>query len=287
MTEFFGADTPLVDITSRRVEEFIAERRKEVRACTVNKDLSVLRQMFGKAVDWKYVLVDPMSGIQNLKDDSLVHDRYLQPEEFNALLSAAIEQQGNEYPGLRYAHMPELMIVLVNTGLRLSEALTLSIPHINFDRRILSVKNVKSRRTKNGRERHIRLNEDAFNALYALRRKAVNQFGTIFQTEDGSSWLPHKRILQRQFGKCVNAAGLFNPEPTQNVTVHTLRHTFGSHLALNGVPVGKIQYLMGHTSLRTTERYMHLAPAETYGDTAVLEGMATNWQPKQAAYAAN
>jgi hypothetical protein len=53
MTEFFGADTPLVDITSRRVEEFIGERRKEVRACTVNKPLSAsanVRQGGGLAV---------------------------------------------------------------------------------------------------------------------------------------------------------------------------------------------------------------------------------------------
>jgi integrase len=179
------------------------------------------------------------------------------------------------------------MMVLVNTGLRLSEALTLSIAHINFDRRLLSVKNVRSRRTKNGRERHIRLNEDALNALNALRRNAVNPFGTIFQMEDGLSWLPHKRIIQRQFGECVKAAGLFNADSTQNVTVHTLRHTFGSHLALHGVPVGKIQYLMGHSSLKTTERYMHLAPEETFGDTAVLEGMATKWQPTEAACAAS
>ena len=51
MTEFFGADTPIREITLRKGEEFIAYRQNEDEAknCTINKDLSVLRGMFGKA----------------------------------------------------------------------------------------------------------------------------------------------------------------------------------------------------------------------------------------------
>jgi site-specific recombinase XerD len=99
--------------------------------------------------------------------------------------------------------------------------------------------------------------------------------------DDGSGWLPHRSILQRRFEKCANAAGLYSEDRTQNVTIHTLRHTFGSQLALKGIPLRRIQYLMGHTSISTTERYAHLIKEETYGDTEVLQGLskvATNWQ---------
>jgi len=48
----------------------------------------------------------------------------------------------------------------------------------------------------------------------------------------------------------VKTAGLRDPDPMRNVTIHTLRHTFGSWLALRGVPLRRIQYLMGHNSIR-------------------------------------
>src|SRR5262249_16918359 len=54
-----------------------------------------------------------------------------------------------------------------------------------------------------------------------------------------------------------------------------LRHTFGSWLALKGIPLRRIQYLMGHNSITTTERYTHLVQEEAYEDTRALEQMST------------
>jgi site-specific recombinase XerD len=50
-----------------------------------------------------------------------------------------------------------------------------------------------------------------------------------------------------------------------------LRHTFCSHLAMNGVPVRAIQELAGHRHLSTTMRYMHLSPAAMHGAIRTLE----------------
>src|SRR5262249_43143566 len=156
---------------------------------------------------------------------------------------------------------------------------SLSFSSVNFDEEFLSIKNKPGKRTKNGRERHIFFNHEVRNVLSELRRQAVDPDGPIFQMGDGSSWLPHKRVLQQQFAEIVRAAGLYSDDPTTNVTIHTLRHTFGSWLAIEGIPLRKIQYLLGHTSIKTTERYMHLSPAETRGDTNVLmREVATNWQ---------
>ena len=177
--------------------------------------------------------------------------------------------------------LPEYIVIAVNCGLRLSEMLALPLGNINMERSILSVKNLPNRRTKNGRERHIHFNSETQQAITALKQRAVNPSGTLFQFRGGSGWIAHKKILQNQFSEVVNLARLNSDNSMQNVTIHTLRHTFGSWLAINGTPVGKIQYLMGHTSITTTERYMHLSLKETVGTTAILQGMtklATNWQ---------
>ena len=129
------------------------------------------------------------------------------------------------------------------------------------------LKNKPNKRTKNGNERHIRLYQETFVALIELRHKAVNKFGTVFQMKDGSGWLPHRSVLQRRFEKCANAAGLYSGDRTQNVTNDMLLQMFGSQLARKGIPLRRIQYLMGHTSISTTERYAHLIKEETYGNT--------------------
>ena len=54
------------------------------------------------------------------------------------------------------------------------------------------------------------------------------------------------------------------------ITFHDLRHTFASHLAMAGVPVLDIKAVLGHTDMKTTERYMHLAPGHLDGVTDVL-----------------
>ena len=72
----------------------------------------------------------------------------------------------------------------------------------------------------------------------------------------------------------MKSAELFSSNRRENVTVHTLRHTFGSQLAIQGIPLRRIQALMGHSSITTTERYAHLAKEETYMDTRVLEAVS-------------
>ena len=54
------------------------------------------------------------------------------------------------------------------------------------------------------------------------------------------------------------------------IRFHDLRHTFGSHLAMRGVSLFKIRELMGHSDIKVTMRYMHLAPNELQGITDVL-----------------
>jgi site-specific recombinase XerD len=53
---------------------------------------------------------------------------------------------------------------------------------------------------------------------------------------------------------------------------HALRHTFGTHLAMRGALPTVIQSLMGHASLRETERYLHLAKGSAEAAIALLEG---------------
>jgi len=61
-------------------------------------------------------------------------------------------------------------------------------------------------------------------------------------------------------------------------TVHVLRHTFCSHLAMKGAPARAIQELAGHQDLSTTQRYMHLSPAAIEGAIRLLDQQLPTWR---------
>src|SRR5262249_49889161 len=197
---------------------------------------------------------------------------------FEMLLAQSMAQRESGLPviGRIFQDFPEFISVGVHTGLRLTEMLMLEFHDIDFENDILSVKKKPHLKffVKNYQERHIRLNSEAVVALLSLKQRKGAKSDFVFQAPDGGHWKAHVRTLQRQFSDLVEAAGLYHPEPSKNVTIHTLRHTFGSWLALKGIPLRRIQYLMGHNSITTTERYTHLVREEAYEDTRALEQMS-------------
>lgn len=115
-------------------------------------------------------------------------------------------------------------------------------------------------RIKNFQERHIPLTDAALEVLIDLKRKQQPNSDFVFHKPDGSKW----ESVHVSFNGAVKASGIKSEYP-ERVTIHTLRHTFGSHLVMMGVPMRVIQQLMGHRNLTTTERYAHLSP-ETLTD---------------------
>jgi len=75
----------------------------------------------------------------------------------------------------------------------------------------------------------------------------------IFPGQSGRKHLSI-RSAQHIFDKAVRNAGI-----TKKISIHGLRHTFATHLLENGIDIRYIQSLLGHTSIRTTERYTHVA----------------------------
>jgi site-specific recombinase XerD len=61
-------------------------------------------------------------------------------------------------------------------------------------------------------------------------------------------------VLTHDFIKLVKSSGI------KHASIHTLRHTFASHLVMSGADLYTVQKLLGHSSIKTTETYAHLAP---------------------------
>jgi site-specific recombinase XerD len=140
-----------------------------------------------------------------------------------------------------------LLMLAYSSGLRVSEVVALKREHIDISRGIIHVKRGKGRKDR----------------LTILSEKAACLFTEYCSLYDIQTWLfpgqpaTHPltiRSAQKIFDKAVHRA-----EILKKTSIHSLRHTFATHLLENGTDIRYIQSLLGHSSLRTTERYTHIA----------------------------
>jgi integrase/recombinase XerD len=139
-------------------------------------------------------------------------------------------------------------------GLRVSEVVRLKIADIDSSRMLLRVD-----QGKGGRDRYIMLSPQLLVVLRAYWRE-TRPAHWLFPGQDDSRPLDPS-VLQWACRKARSAAKLGKP-----VTVHTLRHSFATHLLEAGTDIRIIQALLGHRDLSTTARYTQVA-ATTIGNT--------------------
>lgn len=104
---------------------------------------------------------------------------------------------------------------------------------------------------KGGRERRVPLTVELAAALKDVKHPKTTR---LLWKDDGSD--VDENQLQLWMKQATERAGL---KPTRSL--HILRHTFCSHLAMRGAPTRAIQHMAGHSSIAATERYMHLSPS--------------------------
>lgn len=219
---------PMDHIKSKPVEIFKHKRMDEVKGETVTKELRVLKAMLNRAVYWEILNTMPfrkVEGPQNL--DS-------KPPQFYT-----IDELNRLYDRSTPLHLA-MWKLYANTGMRRTEGLILRRAWVGQEG--MKILSTSEERTKAGKWREIPLTEGAKWSLDELPK------GELYV-------LPRVRpeSVSRACANDAKAAGLTGG-------VHILRHSYCSHLVMAGVPLRTVQKLLGHASIKTTERYAHLAP---------------------------
>lgn len=152
-----------------------------------------------------------------------------------------------------------MLMTAYAAGLRVSEVVRLTIDDIDSSRRLIRVRQAKGRK-----DRYVPLSEML---LVVLRDywKAVRPPDYLFPGQKPGHYLSG-RTLQRALQRAVQAAGL-----RKHVTMHTLRHSFATHLLESGSDIRTIQKLLGHKRLETTALYTHVTDARLRSTTSPLD----------------
>lgn len=140
-----------------------------------------------------------------------------------------------------------LVVLLLTTGIRRSEAATITLDDLDLDRRLLLV------RGKGDKERVLPLADETVEAikLYMARRVSTTSRHLFVSARGGHPI--HNRAIARMVRSVIRKAGLQG----RGISAHKLRHTFATQLILRGVDVRTVQELLGHSDLQTTAKYLH------------------------------
>lgn len=220
---------PMDQIKTVPVEKYKHLRKDSgAKSATITKELRTLKAILNCALDWEILQSMPLRRIKEPKSlDS-------KPPEFYT-----VEQLSQLYGSATWLHSA-IWRLYANTGMRRGEGLILLRKWIG--KQEMKILSSEEHRTKSGKWREIPLTDGALESLDIIPK-------------DGSHVLPRMR-LESLSRACISDAR----KASLPGSIHTLRHTYISHLVMAGAPLRTVQRLAGHAHYSTTEKYAHLAP---------------------------
>lgn len=218
-------------------ENWLRERIANGKAIgTVNRDMKPLKWIMKYAVQKNYISKNPFDDLKEIPGDN-VRVRWMTPAEIDLLVSTAT--------ALGDHSLVDVIMVALNTGFRKGNLERLTARDVGEVR-------ITAQKTKSGNPYDVPISAAIKPILSRLIKD--NPTGPILNTND----------LDARFRKVVKSCNLYtskgNPD---NVTIHTLRHTFAALYLKNGGDLFKLSKLMGHASSVITEKvYGHICPKE-------------------------
>ncbi len=236
--EFLGTRLGLVPAPAEIKREQIIQfgvSRKGAAPLTLRRKYACLSSFYGFLQDMGYLQGNPARRLPLPRVSETV-PVFLSEEMAQQLIAAA------DTPWTKCA-----VVLLLSTGIRRSEAVTITLDDLNLDERQLLI------RGKGDKERVVPLTDQAVEAIHSyLPHRTKTQSHHLFVSAYGGHPI-HGRIINRMLQIVIQKAGLAG----QGITPHKLRHTFATHLIRNGVDIRTVQELMGHSELETTAKYLH------------------------------
>ena len=232
---YFGT-MRMKDIEKRDVVQLINDQLPDYKPGSINRVIILLRYMFNLAIKWEVegVFRNPTAGIPLLKENNQV-ERFLSVEEAKALLIAI---KASKNPMLQH-----IVSMLILTGARKREVLDAKWEDFDMERTSWRIPN-----TKAGKARIVPLSDTATALLMKLRKKKRSPYAFA----NPITLKPYKSIYY-SWHTARKEAGL------DDVRIHDLRHSFASFLVNAGRSLYEVQTLLGHTQIKTTQRYAHLS----------------------------
>jgi integrase/recombinase XerD len=237
----------VLSATSDDIQHFLSfeKIRKHNSSRTLARSLAAIRQFYNFISSSVADIENPTTKIEVPQIKKTLPD-FLTLEEVDTLFRLISEDDAYE---LRDKSIFEL---LYSCGLRISEAIDIKFQDLDFENKIIKVLG------KGNKERLVPLGAEAIRLLKLYMKKSRNIILGIRESEylfisKKGSMLNRKSVWRLLKGYVART------KINKNITPHTLRHSFATHMLENGADLRSVQELLGHMDISSTQIYTHLA----------------------------
>ena len=224
------------------IRSFLSFLHRKNKKSSIARKVSSLRSFYKFLIREGLATSNPAKSVSTPKREKTLPTTLTVDEAFRLMETQAGKQ------GLRDRAILEL---LYSSGIRVGELVGLNLDQLDTDLGIVKVLG------KGRKERLVPVGSKAVEALkaYLEEREGEDGEAPVFVNPRGG------RLTARSVGRLVKKyskhSGIF-----RRVSPHTLRHSFATHLLDAGAEIREIQEMLGHVSLSTTQRYIHLSPGK-------------------------
>jgi integrase/recombinase XerD len=243
LTIFSNAiDKEILQITTNDINNYLQNRG--VGKSTKSRIISTLRTFYKYLVKQKVIENNPAASVNLPKLDKKLPN-HLSNDEINNLITAI---DTNTIYGKRDRAMVELMY---SCGLRVSELVNLEFQQLKIDDEFIVIHG------KGEKDRVLPMNDIATSYLKDYQQNARDLL--LKQGKSDSYFLSRfgKKMTRQNFFLIIKNYGLL-AGIEKNISPHSLRHAFATHLVQNGADLRSVQLMLGHSDISTTQIYTHI-----------------------------
>lgn len=244
------------DISKEKIEEYIINLHKKYKQKTVKRKIASLKAFFAYLEEEGIIQESPMWHIRTKFKEENILPRIIPREEIEKLLNYMYKKRKNTISENKYLlrdiAIRDIAIVEIffATGARVYEVANIKNENIDLGSGVIRFMG------KGGKERVIQIAEKTVLKLlkeyYKENQSAIEKCGFFFVNQRKERFT--EQSIRGMLKKYVNQAGI-----QRKITPHMFRHSFATYLIEEGVDVSCVQQLLGHSSIKTTQIYIHLA----------------------------
>lgn len=222
--KIFG-DIPIQELSYAKIEEYKAKRLLAVKPATINIEIRVLNTALNQAVAIGWLLESPKLLFKQIKISETDPPNWLSDEEVAMIITT------------HDAEFRNFLLFLLNTGCRRNEALGITWEDVDLEKKQIVIRGEIG---KMGKRRTIPINQSL---ALILHNWTIEKKGHLFPNFEPNQ-------VSMKFRRWARQIGL-----KKGISLHSLRSTFACHLIKQGVDIYTVSRLLGHSSVKVTEKH--------------------------------
>ena len=251
LTQFFSY-VQSTEPEKETIEQYITELHKKYKQKTIKRKIASIKAFYSYLEEEELVEQNPFRKIKVKFKETIILPRIIPREEIEQLLNY-IYASLSSLSGIQYKHSlrdAAVIEVFFATGARVYEISNIRAENINLKSGLIRIMG------KGGKERYIQISNtavlDILRKYYAENEPKIKKSGYFFINNRGKRYT--EQSIRLMLKKYTLKAGI-----QRKITPHMFRHSFATYLIEEGVDVSCVQQILGHSSIKTTQIYIHVA----------------------------